>query len=270
MTPIMGTMLAIVLTDGPNFVLSMTLVITGGGCALFIGYVLGSFLDPESISSENNSQVAGRVEPKLTDLVGALATGAVGSIALVRRDIADTLPGVAIAISLVPPLCVAGLALSTGATHDAAGATLLFATNFASILVIGVIVMYFYKVQRFAKRERARWRGTAIVIVFLLLAFITVPLTLTSLRLREILDIEDCVKEKVDEWGSQYGWSTQVVVARAKGNRYEAKVVITGPPPFPNATDIPSSDDGCGVDSAEISFFPEQKIVLAADAEDER
>jgi uncharacterized membrane protein len=52
--------------------------------------------------AETNSQVNGRVHPKLIDLVAALATGAVGSFALVRSDVSDTLPGVAIAISLVP------------------------------------------------------------------------------------------------------------------------------------------------------------------------
>lgn len=42
--------------------------------------------------------------PRIVDLVAALATGAVGSVALARSDISDTLPGVAIAISfnLVP------------------------------------------------------------------------------------------------------------------------------------------------------------------------
>jgi uncharacterized membrane protein len=57
------------------------------------------------------SQVAGRVDPTLGDLIAALATGAVGSFALVRDDVSDTLPGVAIAFSLVPPLAVVGLTL---------------------------------------------------------------------------------------------------------------------------------------------------------------
>ena len=38
-----------------------------------------------------------------------------GAFALVRSDIWDTLPGVAIAISLVPPLAVVGLTLESGA-----------------------------------------------------------------------------------------------------------------------------------------------------------
>ena len=49
-----------------------------------------------------NSHVAARVTLQLADLVAALATGAVGSVALVRSDISDALPGVAIAASLVP------------------------------------------------------------------------------------------------------------------------------------------------------------------------
>lgn len=53
--------------------------------------------------------MSSRISPRLIDLVVALATGTVGAYALVRSDISDTLPGVAIAISLVPPLAVTGL-----------------------------------------------------------------------------------------------------------------------------------------------------------------
>jgi hypothetical protein len=66
------------------------------------------------------------------DLVAALATGAVGSVALARSDISDTLPGVAIAISLVPPLAVAGLTLESGVPSQSLGAFLLFVTNVAA------------------------------------------------------------------------------------------------------------------------------------------
>lgn len=58
----------------------------------------------------------------------------------------DTLPGVAISISLVPPLNVVGLALSIKKFDHALGAFLLFATNMASILFMGVIAMFVYRV----------------------------------------------------------------------------------------------------------------------------
>ncbi|MFI6416971.1 DUF389 domain-containing protein [Streptomyces sp. NPDC050842] len=56
---------------------------------------------PDAFAS--NSQVSSRISPRLIDLLAALATGTVGAFTLVRTDISDTLPGVAIAISLVPP-----------------------------------------------------------------------------------------------------------------------------------------------------------------------
>ena len=70
---------------------------------------------PSPVVAVANAQVAARVTLQLADLAAALATGAVGSVALVRSDISDTLPGVAIAISLVPPLAVVGLTLESGA-----------------------------------------------------------------------------------------------------------------------------------------------------------
>jgi uncharacterized membrane protein len=51
--------------------------------------------------------------------------------------LADSLPGVAISISLVPPLCVVGISLSNGELGAAEGAFLLFLTNMLAILLAG-------------------------------------------------------------------------------------------------------------------------------------
>lgn len=80
-----------------------------------------------------------RVSPRLIDLLAALATGAVGAFAMVRADVSDTLPGVAIAISLVPPLAVVGLSLESGAPEQALGALLLLGTN-AGAIATGTVV----------------------------------------------------------------------------------------------------------------------------------
>src|SRR4029079_2826275 len=112
-----------------------------------VGFVIG-LLVVTDVDAQNNSQVAARVAPKLIDLLAALATGVVGSIALARKDISDTLPGVAIAISLVPPLTVVGLTLESGAPRQSLGALLLFVTNVVAILATGTIVMAIYGVYR--------------------------------------------------------------------------------------------------------------------------
>lgn len=91
MLPIQGTMLATVLGDRRNLTRSLLLMIAGAAAAIAIGWLVG-MLALSPITEETNSQVAGRASPGLIDLLAALATGAVGSIALVRKDISDTLP----------------------------------------------------------------------------------------------------------------------------------------------------------------------------------
>jgi uncharacterized hydrophobic protein (TIGR00271 family) len=263
MTPILGTMLGITLGDERNFLFSFMHVLSGAGMAVLVGYLYGLGLEDSQILSENNTQIASRVEPKMTDLVAALATGAVGAISLVRKDIADTLPGVAIAISLVPPLCVVGLTLSTGNGDEAAGAMLLFATNVASILVLGVSVMYFHKVHMMGGEGFWQpWKKrTAICILFLFLLLVSIPLGLTSKRIRGINQIKGCITEAVNEWGSPYGWDVSFVVTAGTKNVYTAKVFVTGHPPFPDRDDIPATNI-CGVNEIIIRFVPMQTIEL--------
>ena len=140
MTPILGIVLGIVLADRANLLRCVGLVIGGAAAVVLLAWLFGH-LAAVPIDSTTSSQVAGRIHPRTVDLLAALATGAVGAIALARFDISDTLPGVAIAISLVPPLAVVGLTLEAGATDEALGALLLFGVNVAAILLSGVIVM---------------------------------------------------------------------------------------------------------------------------------
>jgi uncharacterized hydrophobic protein (TIGR00271 family) len=102
MTPILGVVLAVVTADRANLGRFLLLLAAGAAAVVALSWLLGHLV-PYPVTAATNSQVAARVTPRLVDLVAALATGAVGSVALTRPDISDTLPGVAIAISLVPP-----------------------------------------------------------------------------------------------------------------------------------------------------------------------
>lgn len=66
------------------------------------------------------AQIKARTDPGLEKLVVALASGLAGAYVQMRRKEAALLPGVAIGVSLVPPLSAAGLLLyfeeSSGAT----------------------------------------------------------------------------------------------------------------------------------------------------------
>ena len=140
MTPILGAVFSVVIADSANLARSVALIVTGATLVVLLGIAFGA-LTPVDVTAETSSQVAGRVSPTLIDLIAALATGAVGAFALVREDVSDTLPGVAIAISLVPPLAVVGLTLESGAGEESLGALLLFLTNVGAILLSGLAVM---------------------------------------------------------------------------------------------------------------------------------
>lgn len=124
-TPIMGMALAVAkrepggLTRAGRFVLLGALVVIG------IGAVFALVL-PSSYDLLGNPQIAGRTSPGLLDLTAAVATGFAGAVAIARKDVAAVLPGVAIAISLAPPLAVVGVCTGQRSFGLATGALLLF------------------------------------------------------------------------------------------------------------------------------------------------
>ena len=89
----------------------------------------------------------------------------------------DALPGVAIAVSLVPPLATVGVCLELGRLDDAAGALLLFTTNFAAIVVVGCIVFALAGARPHPEHaDEARRLRLGFAIAFVALVLIALPL----------------------------------------------------------------------------------------------
>jgi uncharacterized hydrophobic protein (TIGR00271 family) len=252
MTPILGTMLSVVLADRSNLARSLLLLACGALTAIAIGWLVGVLVvDP--VTAETNSQVAQRVHPRLVDLLSAFATGAVGSVALVRRDISDTLPGVAIAISLVPPLAVVGFTLEAGKPDQAFGALLLFLTNVAAILASGTIVMALYGFHRLATPAANPERGAvnrrnAVVIIALMVIAVSVPLTATSVTLVRDTSREAKTLAAARSFGHSVGWSTGNATTRGG----MVLVHMEGPPPLPNTDPLRKELKKRGVDPSDV------------------
>ncbi|MCK9794969.1 TIGR00341 family protein [Isoptericola sp. 4D.3] len=138
-TPILGFGLGIVTGRGRLVGRSALYVLGGMTVVVVLGWLVALVL-PETSEVVTNSQVTGRTSPGVGDLVAAFATGFAGAIALARRDLGDVLPGIAIAISLVPPLGVVGVCLGAGEPSLAAGALLLFGSNVVALVVASTVV----------------------------------------------------------------------------------------------------------------------------------
>lgn len=265
MTPILGVVLAIALGDRSNLVRSILLVVAGALAVILIGWLLGQ-LSPVDVVAPGSSQVASRISPRTVDLIAALATGAVGAFALVRSDVSDTLPGVAIAISLVPPLAVVGLTLEAGRNDQARGALLLFLTNVAAILVTGVVVMAMYRVRRTAlaspQSPGARTVGNrypiAVIVVFVIL--IAIPLVASGRRYTTSTLTTDHVAKIAAKWASARDW--EIVSAEYR----DGKVVIraAGPNPAPDSARLRELLDADGEKGTDVSLelVPERRVDL--------
>jgi uncharacterized hydrophobic protein (TIGR00271 family) len=249
MTPILGVVLGVVLTDRANLRWCLLLLLAGAAAVVAVSWLLGHLV-PYPVVAATNGQVAARVTPRLVDLVAALATGSVGSIALARPDISDTLPGVAIAISLVPPLAVAGLTLQSGEPHQALGALLLFVTNVAAMLASGILVMALYRAGRVSGQTTAPAyrRPVAVIIIVLLLGAVLVPLWINSDRVDKTTIRQSDVQAVADHWASDAGWA--VIGVTATGDR--VLVDATGPRPAPDLAVLRQDLDAAGLADVDV------------------
>jgi uncharacterized hydrophobic protein (TIGR00271 family) len=251
MTPILGSVLSVVTGDPRNLLLSVGLVVAGAAAVIAVAFGIG-LLIPYELVAETSSQISGRVSPRIIDLVAAVATGAVGAFALVRSDVSDTLPGVAIAISLVPPLCVVGLTLESGAEGQSAGALLLFLTNVAAILLSGLVVMALYGVGRVradtGTRSRLSHRG-AIAVVTVFVAVLAIPLAASSSRITtSTLTVRD-VTRVADAWAGAASWDVVSVELHDGGG---VLVRAVGPLPVPDTGELRSRLDAAGLEGVDV------------------
>lgn len=246
MTPILGTALSLVLARRRSMLRSLTYVLGGALLVIAVGFLFGA-IDPIGLVSESNTQVAGRVNPRLIDLIAALATGSVGAFALVRSDVSDTLPGVAIAISLVPPLAVVGLLLEAGRYTEATGALLLFGTNVTAIIATGTVVLLLYRVRDVAQASGAEigeLSGRTLAIVAGLVVLVAVPLSLGSARVISDRLAEAEVTPIATEWAQARDWRVASIQVRDGTIR----LIAFGPPPEVDPETLRAELDAAGID----------------------
>ena len=159
-------------------------------CTVLIAYLATVLVGVQTVGGE----IVGRTAPTALDLVVAIAAGTAGSFAATRRSIGDAIPGVVIAVALVPPLCVVGIGLALGKSvipevglvlnqGIAVGSFLLFLANLAGIVFSGALV---FVVQGYGRWNSAL-RGISVSVV--VIAGLAYPLffALDELLTRQIV-----------------------------------------------------------------------------------
>ena len=233
MIPIIGIAIGIV-TGSPARVLRSLRVVIGGIVAtILIGVVIGAWLGNATVTQ--NSEIVGRTSPTLVDLVVAIAAGAAGAYAVSNAKVADSLPGVAIAISLVPPLATVGILLSYGQPADAAGAFLLFFTNFVSIVIAASVVFVLTGVAPLDELQRQAQRTQGWFISFVALGLVLIiPLAIGSQQALQDADDTAAADAAVTAWLAEAP-SFEVIEVSVSGPSVLVAISGPGAPPSPDA-----------------------------------
>ena len=140
---------------------SLITLAAGAGTTLFLSMGLGLIARSQGLllAEALPEQVTARLEPNILDLGIALAAGAVATYAKVNPGAVSSMAGTAIAVALVPPVCVMGLMLSAQDLSGAQGAALLYAANLLGILIGGISVLAIrepYFREKLRRRRRSR------------------------------------------------------------------------------------------------------------------
>lgn len=139
MAAIIGIGLAVIQGDARLLGLSASATVRGMLLAVTMGFLAGGAL---RWFSEPTAEIMGRTQPSLFDLGVAVISGLAGAYAICRKNMSSSLPGVAIAVALVPPLATVGIGLSWFRWDIAGGAFLLFLTNLVSIIAASGLIFF--------------------------------------------------------------------------------------------------------------------------------
>lgn len=131
-------------------------------------------------------EILNRTQPNLTDLAVAIVAGAVCGFAKIRPQVSDALAGTAIAVALMPPLCIVGINLAVEQYQASRGAFLLYATNLLGIILacMAVFVVNGYHVS-FRRTSNALAIGVAFTALTIFPLFQSFSTLMNQVRIRD-------------------------------------------------------------------------------------
>jgi uncharacterized hydrophobic protein (TIGR00271 family) len=173
MTPVMAAAGAVVMGWSHRFYGAIWLVLSMGVGALAISAFI-TLLAPDVVFLPE--QVLARTRPTFFDLLIALAAGSAGAYTITRKE-SSAIPGVAVAVALLPPLASAGILIMTGDYELALRATILFFTNLVAMVLAGALTFIAVGVSPASARSHsAAFIRSKLWLFFILVMAVSVPL----------------------------------------------------------------------------------------------
>ncbi len=124
------------------------------------------------------NEIALRINPTVLDLGIALVSSLIGVLALYYPTISTDSVGVALSLSIMPPLATIGIGFALKSRVILQGAFQLFLANMAAVIFMGVITLFLLKIRPDNSQEKKRFIFGLFMSTFLIV-IIAIPLTVT-------------------------------------------------------------------------------------------
>ncbi len=240
MSAIMGMGLGSIQADVKLLELAGTATLRGVLLAIAVG-VAAKLVVPTN--GAPTAEILARTAPSLLDLGVAIFSGLAGAYALSRKNMSSSLPGVAIAAALVPPLATVGIGVAWLRWDIAGGALLLFLTNLVAIVAASGLVFFLLGFRPQRRKQRTRIFRRAVVssaILLVLMVWVLGSLTLQSYRQNaQKRAIESALRKEVAAMGKNVVLEDWRIVGKTDdGIRLEVSVRAPIIPSHQNAVDL--------------------------------
>jgi len=166
------------------------------GLAYLLPFVFGA---PKNVVIP--AELLSRTNPKMAELLIALSAGIAAALMLLRRETLSILPGVAISVALIPPLCVSGLLSYVEEYALAWEAFVLYATNLVAIILTAGTVLLLTGFKPRVKDLKLDLRIAAgMTMITFFVALVAVPLTMRTINdIRDLHDRQVAISV-IDDW----------------------------------------------------------------------
>ena len=224
MTPILAFSLGVVWGDLKLINISVVSIFKGVLGALGVSALIAFVIPLPGYSNE----ILSRTHPNLFDILIAIASGIVGAYGYANKKISNSIIGIAIAVALMPPLCIIGIGIGTFNMKIVSGATVLFVINLVSISLAGSIIFWGMKIHpAFADESDVKKRALSqiIISVFILLA-ISIPIGIFMYNGYQKSETEERARTVIKRDFNEYSIFKMKMEKLHHG--YVLKIVLTG------------------------------------------
>ncbi len=196
--------------------------------ASILMWALVSFIAWVNIETQ---EILARSSPNIIDFFIAIFSAMVAVMSLRFKRLGESIAGVAMAASLMPPLAVVWIALATLNYELASGAMMLFLTNLVAIIIVSTIFFWLYWFTPHIEKQQ-KYMFKRLIFVIVSIVIILIPLISTFVAIREEVRISWEIKDYLTTtiWSEIKHFSiASIEISSLKKDRVVVKTTITLP-----------------------------------------